>query len=343
MEGTVPRLALALMLLLLLSACSNSTGRTNDQTTVVRDSQPTEPTPAPTDGFPTAETTGVPPGRSLSTWSGPLRTSEADQQPTETVRGLNCKVFEDIDFDFGTSGGYLYVDDPCVLFRSDRFTTSAAVSNTGAMVQQAQENHLLVVERSDFDGGPHHQRGVQGDYADIVVHDSRFTRFGNAAVEMNNREGTASFEMQRNYLYETGGWAPDDHVDGFQVGASGRVDILSNTVLVTPFGGKAGDLDYVSNSALGLWAEAGNVTGPVNVEGNLLAGGGKLMYLQQKANFRFDQLVRVVGNTFDRRFTAAGGIWGVLADDGLPSRLDWTDNTWEDGSPVALVTARADG
>lgn len=338
-EGTVPRLAFALALGLGLAACTNGA---DDHTKAASITPAPTTTSVPTEGFPTAESTGVPAGVALNTWTGSLRTSEAEGLPTETVRGQPCKVFEDIEFDFGTSGGYLYVDDPCVLFRNDRFTTAAAVSNTGAMVQQAQENTLLVVEQSEFDGGPHHQRGVQGDYADIDVHDSRFTRFGNAAVEMNNREGTASFEMQRNYLYETGGWAPDDHVDGFQVGAAGRVDILSNTVLVTPFGGKAGDLDYVSNSTLGLWAEAGNVTGPVTVQGNLLAGGGKLMYLQQKEDFRFEQLVRVVGNTFDRRFTPGGGIWGVLADEGLPSQLDWTDNTWEDGTPVALATARAD-
>jgi hypothetical protein len=324
-------------------SCSSSGADTPAAATspVVTTTAPSQPAIAA--AFPTDDTTGVPQDRSLTKWSGSLRTSEAQDLPTELVRGQRCKVFADTEFDFGTSGGYLYVDDPCVVLRADRFTTSAAVSNTGAMVQQAEENRLLVVEQSEFDGGPYHQRGVQADYSDLVVQSSRFTRFGNAAVEMNDRDGTASFEMHGNFLQEPGGWTPSDHVDGFQVGGAGRVEIISNTVLVTPFGGDTTDFDYVSNSTLGLWAEAGNVAGPVTIEGNLLAGGGKLLYLQQKSGFTFESEVQVVGNTFDRRFTGAGGIWGVLADQGLPSDLVWTDNTWEDGTPVDLAAARADG
>ena len=108
----------------------------------------------------------------------------------------------------------------------------------------------------------------------MVVTSSNFTRFGQAGIEMNNRSGTASLTVQDSYFAEIPGWPQPYHVDGIQVGAGENVTIQHNTVLVPQYGGSQGDTSYVSNSVLGLWAELGNVTGTVTVEGNLLAGGG---------------------------------------------------------------------
>ena len=160
--------------------------------------------------------------------------------PTEQLEGRSCKLFEGYWFDLADTGNYLYVDDPCVVFRNVRFTTNGRVSNTSAMLQQAEENKRLVVESSDFDGGPHHQRGIQADFGGLTVRGSSFTRFGNAAVEMNDSAGKATFVMDGNYLYEPGGWDPTDHVDGFQIGGGGAITIHDNTVLVEPYGAAAG-------------------------------------------------------------------------------------------------------
>src|SRR4029079_9019102 len=126
-----------------------------------------------------------------------------------------------------------------------------------------------------------------------------------------------------------------------QVGGGRNVTIVNNTVLITPYGGADGDFDYVSNSALGLWAELGNVVGTVLVDHNHLAGGGRIMYLEQKSPFEWQGPVVVTNNMFDRALTEHGGIWGVLFPDGLPDNLTWTDNTWEDGTPVSLDAATA--
>ena len=168
-------------------------------------------------------------------------------------------------------------------FRNSRFRTDAAVSNTGALIQQAQENQLLIIEQSDFDGGPSHQRGVQADYSDLIVRNSRFTRFGNAGVEFDNSSANADLEVVDSYLEETSGWNPDDHVDGIQVGAGRNVTIRNNTVLVPSFGDDRKDTSYVSNSALGIWAELGDVTGTVTIQHNVLGGGGRVIYLAAKA------------------------------------------------------------
>lgn len=110
-----------------------------------------------------------------------------------------------------------------------------------------------------------------------------------------------------------------------------------NTIHIEPYGATDGDTNYVSNSCIGLWAELGDVTGTVLIEGNHLAGGGCLMYIEQKAGFRFKGSVTVSGNVFDRtRFPALGGnaaIWHDVAPLGNPP-LTWTGNKYEDGTTI---------
>jgi hypothetical protein len=283
--------------------------------------------------------TGIRGGVALRAWTGAYQSSAATGLPTETIGGVSYKVFDGYIFDTGTSGQYFSVDDPNVLFRNVRFTTSGQVSNTSAMVQQASGNQLLVIEDSEFDGGPYHQRGIQGDYGNVTVRRSRFTRFGNAGVEMNNRSGTASLVVEDSYFYEPKGWNRSDHVDGIQVGAGRNVTIRHDTVLIEPFGGAAGDTSYVSNSALGLWAELGDVTGAVVVDHNLLAGGGRVIYIEQKSPYRWLGPVSVTNNVFDLRFGALGGVWGPLAPIGLPAQLSWVNNTWTNGVSLSLLQA----
>jgi hypothetical protein len=287
--------------------------------------------------FPTAASTGVSPNQTLTAWPGALSTS-AVSAPTEVVNGMPCKVFT--GYLVAMSGGaYLDVDSPCVVFRQSRFITSGVVGNTSGMVQQKQSNAYLGVEWCDFDGGPSHQRGIQGDNADIVVRNSKFTRFGQAGVEMNNRTGSASLTVEDSYFSETPGWPQSYHVDGIQIGGARNVSIHHNTVLVVPYGGTPGDTSYVSNSALGLWAELGNVTGTVTVDENLLAGGGRTIYIEQKLPFSWQGPVSIANNVFDQRFSTNGGIWGPLAPLGLPADLTWFGNTWSSGAPLSLSDA----
>ena len=281
---------------------------------------------------------GVPQGTTLRAWSGSFRLSQTPGK-TESVNGRDCTVYDGVDVNFGDSGDYIYVDLPCVVFRNSRFRTDAAVSNTGALVQQAQENQLLIIDHSEFDGGPSHQRGVQADYSDLIVRDSRFTRFGNAGVEFDNSSAKADLEVVDSYLEETSGWNPDDHVDGIQVGAGRNVTIRNNTVLVPSFGDDRKDTNYVSNSALGIWAELGDVTGTVTIQHNVLGGGGKVIYLQQKPPYSFDGAVSVTDNVIVTRYSARGGIWGVLYATGLPANLHWSANVFDNGGGAISLTA----
>lgn len=286
---------------------------------------------------------GVAPTTKLTAWSGSFRLSER-RGSKESVNGQQCDVYDGFDVDFRDSGDYVYVDVPCAIFRNSRFHADGAVSNTSALVQQAPENQLLIIEQSDFDGGRLHQRGVQADYADLIVRRSRFTRFGNAGVEFNNSSADADLEVVDSYLEETPGWNPEDHVDGVQVGAGRNVTIRDNTVLVPSFGDDSQNTSYVSNSALGIWAELGNVTGTVVIQRNVLGGGGRVIYLEQKPPFTFRGAVSVTDNVIVRRYSERGGIWGVLAPNSLPAHLEWSSNVFDNGGgTISLTAAMADG
>ncbi len=287
--------------------------------------------------YPTAASSGVPGGVALTSWPWALRTSAASV-PTEVKNGRTCQVF--YRYLVSLSGGsYLSVDTPCAIFRQSRFVTSGAVSNGSALLQQGNGNAYLEVTSSDFDGGPSYQRGVQGDQADLVVTFSKFARFGEAGVEMNNRSGTASLTVEDSYFYEAPGWPGSYHVDGIQVGAGKNVSIRRNTVLIEPWGGTPGQTSYVSNSALGIWAELGDVKGTVIVDSNLLAGGGYAVYVQQSGPYVFRGAVFVTNNVFDQRFSGKCGIWGPLYTRGIPSGLQWLGNAFSSGAPLSLALA----
>lgn len=299
-----------------------------------------DPTTLPVRSFPSVSSVGVAAGTPLQSWSWSLQTSKGSPTGSETHGGLTCKVFE--GFDVSVSNGFLEVDDPCVVFRNTRFTTQTRVPNTSALVQQSGSNRLLIIEDSNFDGGPYHERGVQADLHDLIVRRSGFVRFGNAAIEMNNRDGSASLTVEDSYLYESKGWQQEAHADGIQVGGGRNVTIRHNTVLIELWGGAANDVSYVSNSALGLWAELGDVTGTVTVDNNVLAGGGRVVYLEQKSPFAFRGPVVVRDNIFDVRLSSKGGVWGPLYPDRLPADLTWTNNIFSDGRTLSVQQALSD-
>lgn len=284
---------------------------------------PVPPIPVPA-GWPTATTTGVPVGTVVL----PTMVRRTSALPASDVV---ARAFE-----MGTD--WVIVDRPTT-FRNCRFTSTGAVSNTGAQVQASAR---AVFEDCSWDGGPSHNRGVQSDNADIEVRRGNFTRFGNAAVEKNDRNGLSSMLVEDCYLYEPKGWPRADHADGLQMGAGKNFTARHNTIHIEPYGATDGDTGYVSNSCIGLWAELGDVTGNVLIENNRMAGGGCVMYCEAKPPYQFRGSVTIRGNVFDRtRFPSLGGlaaIWHNLAPLGLPT-ITWTGNTFDDGTTVTFQQA----
>jgi hypothetical protein len=283
--------------------------------------------------FATQQTAGIPAGTSLRPWAWALSTSAATGVPTEQKNGMTCLVFDSYQVSLSGSQA-LRVDSPCVIFRRSRFVTSG---DTHVMVTAAPNSKYLEVAYSDFDGGPWHTRGIQSDYASMYIHHSEFVRFGNAAVEMNNRSGLSTMTVEHNYMYEPKGWQKAAHADGIQMSAGGGAFISHNTIVIELFGGSVGDYSYVSNSAIGIGTSLGNI-GTVAISHNLIAGGGYVIYVQDK-EYSFSGSVSITNNVFSRQLSPTSGIWGPLFPRDVAPGIVWTNNRWDTGVAISLQQA----
>lgn len=306
--------------------------------TVTTSTAPTTTLPGIVAGFPTPNDTGVRKGTQLKEWTGPDSVNESDL-PQLVVNGTSYTLMDGYHFESGPTGRYLAIDVAHMLIRNSSFTAQTQVSNTGAIVQAGTGNEDLIIEQSSFDGGPAYNRGVQSDVSDLTVTGSQFHNTGEAGVEKNNPDGKTSLTVRDSYFTNAPGWPANDHVDGIQVGGASDVTLEHNTVLNPVYGSDERTDEYLSNSALGLWAEIGDVTGDVVVRNNLLGGGGYTVYLQAKPPFAWRGPVVVTGNVFDTRWSPVSGRWGPLFTSGLPRKLTWTANSYSTGAPLSLAEA----
>ncbi|MCB0956568.1 MAG: hypothetical protein H6513_15895 [Acidimicrobiaceae bacterium] len=283
--------------------------------------------------FPTAQTAGVPSGTSLRSWPWALRTSAASGVPTEYRNGMACQVFD--GYLVSLSGSQtLAVDTTCAIFRNSRFRTTG---DTQAIVIGTRSASFIEVWRSDFDGGPSNVRGIQSDYATMAILESEFAHFGNAAVEMNDRNQTATLTVEDCYMYQAKGWPREQHADGVQMSAGGGIFVRNNTILMELFGGSNGDYSYVSNSAVGIGTSLGRI-GTVVIDHNRLAGGGYVVYVERKS-YPFTGTVTITNNNFDLMFSPNSGIWGPLFPNDVPSGVEWSGNSYNMVYPISLQYA----
>lgn len=116
----------------------------------------------------------------------------------------------------------------------------------------------------------------------------------------------------------------DCHNDGVQVSQGTNVHIAHNRI----------ENANGQTSAVLVKADQGDISS-LDVEGNLLDGGGYTVYLLPARYALTD--VRVVDNVFGRTFHAQGGRYGP-AD--VKADVSWMGNTWADsGAPLQLGSA----
>lgn len=296
--------------------------------------EPAPPPPPPATGY------GVDPALRLGptvpltdlSLTGTVRTSSL---PGTVVNGV--KVIA--GHRFIGNGGYLYVDTP-TRFIDCATLGIAPVGNTSAIIQAATGNTVELV-RWSHDGGPNHCRGVQADYG-VTVRQSTCTRFGNAAIEMNNRTGTGDMLVEDSLFIEPSGWPAGDHTDGIQVGGGRNVTIRRCTVLITPYRNGVDLSDGSSNAPIAVWAETGNVTGNVLIDRCRVGGGNLMLYLQCKTGYQWPNGATVTNTMFDRTPAELGGLGpaypgtngGLLYPDHVP--VTQAGNVYEDGTPAVL-------
>lgn len=281
----------------------------------------------------TSTTSSVPSGRA------PSNATRTSQLPGSYITrdGVTYKQITGFAFSW-TNGGHLDVDETNVLIVNCGFYGASLVANTSGMLQQ-QTLTPLIVEDCNFDGGPTHERGMQNDRSHTTVRRSTFTKFGNAAIEMNNRDVSADLTIEDCTFTEVPGWKPADHTDAIQFGSGRNMVIRRCTLHVAPTNTDGSP----SNSCIGGWAELGN-TSSVLIEDCTMSGGGLCMYLEQKSPWLFTGPVIVQRCRFDRTFypqlNGLPSYWGgVLYKYRIPPQLQWLNNTWEDGSPLSLAGA----
>lgn len=303
---------------------------------------PTTEPPEHNRGFPSLDSTGVSANTQLKAWSATFR---SDSIPTtqETVDGISYRVIENYLIGL-PAGSYFYITGSNTLIRNTRFIGHGEPSNTGALIQG---NGSISIRFDNVDVIANgYSRGLQSDSAHIIVNKSKFINTSDSAIEKNDRAMSSDLTVTNSYISSDCSWVqrdPESHTDGIQWGGARNILVRNNTILI-----EAKMDTCVSNSAIGGWAELGNVNNAI-IDHNLLAGGGATVYMQAKSGYSWKS-ASFMNNTLDRRYGGAGctrthqtsGLWKSLFGDGLPSLLTWSSNTFEDGSTLTLEIAKSE-
>ncbi len=271
------------------------------------------PTSAPTGAFPSKTSTGVQAGVTLTQHAGSYT--------------LSSGTYEGVHF---TQPVYLSPGSP-IVFRNCRFT--GGEGQFGAQVTLLVNRGDVTFDRSDFDGGTGHTRGIltlrdyrRGDVSsNLTVTNSRFLRYGAAAVESSSD----NVLIEGNYMEEIEE-LHDNHADGVQIEAGNKVTIRNNTIFLNTDISGTPDSD---TAPIAVMAELGNVVDVV-IENNLIAGGAFAVYMEVKGyTWTGNAIFR--NNRISTQFYPQGGRYGVLYPNSRPSQLVWTGNVFhESGATV---------
>lgn len=264
-------------------------------------SKPTASAPA----FPSADTTGVPPGTRLTPYSGDLGVGT----PGAVVEGMQVT-------------GRIIVTAPDVTIRRTKVVpvgparySSAEGCSCGIMQQPSARN--LVVEDTE----------IAASVAKPTEHG--ITGWGEGlTVRRVNVHG-----VEKGVIISTGARVSDSFVHGLMgfgrdpggvvtAGGDADVEIRHNTILnPTPNG-----------AAILFFDDLGPMVN-IRIEGNLLAGGAHAFFAGV-AEGSFD--MRSIGNRFSRQFFPGSGAYGPIEEwNSAATGNLWRDNVWHDtGEPV---------
>lgn len=257
-----------------------------------------------TEGFPTSDTTGVPDGTNLTDYTGPCEISDPD-----TV--IEAKVVDCWP---------LQIDAPRVVITDSLITGFVYASDDGA--------GSFTITDSDVE---------MGDYPGTGIGDARFTAT-RVHVTGGKRSVSCFLDCTVEDSYVHGQFRDDTgyyHESGIRMGSNAV--IRGNTVAcdapdVPPDGGCSGALTGYGDFAI----VQNNV-----IDGNLFLGGsgGFCTYGGSTKDKPFSEGtrdIRFTNNVWQRGTTGECGVWGPITsfDTAAPGNV-WSNNRWEDGSPVA--------
>lgn len=263
---------------------------------------PTGESPVPAN-FPSADTTGVPQGTALSDYTGPCEITTPDT--VIDSKRVDCWPLQitapGVEISRSLIDGFVYASDV----------------GTGS----------FTITDSDVN---------MGDYPGTGIGDARFTAT-RVHVTGGKRSVSCFLDCTVEHSYVHGQFRDDTgyyHESGIRMGSNSV--IRGNTIAcdapdVPPDGGCSGAL-----TGYGDFAVVQNNT----VDGNLFIGGsgGFCTYGGSTLDKPFSagtRDIRFTNNVWQRGTTGECGVWGPITsfDTAAPGNV-WSNNRWEDGSPV---------
>ena len=265
---------------------------------------PTTPSNPPAAGFPSAATTGVPPGTTLKAYTGPCRITTPNT--VIDARIVNCDD--------------LQIESPGVVITRSQINGKIYTDHEGI--------GAFTITDSEVDAGQYEGTGIGN---------ARFTAT-RVEVTGGNRSVNCflSCTIQDSYVH---GQFTDHtgraHESGIRMGSNSV--IRHNTIAcdapdVPPDAGCSAALTGYGDSA----AVRNNL-----IDGNLFVGGsgGYCAYGGSTAGKPFSsgtRDIRFTNNVWERYEHGRCGWWGPITsfDSNAPGNV-WSNNTWDDGSPLA--------
>ncbi|MET0885796.1 MAG: DUF4082 domain-containing protein [Mycetocola sp.] len=271
-----------------------------------------EPTPTPTPSppaapsteFPSAATTGVPAGTTLSSYTGPCRITTSNTVIDAKI--VNCNdlqiVAPGVKITRSKINGKIYTDHEGI----GAFTITDSEVNAGQYEGTGIGNARFTATRIEVTGG---NRSVNC-FLDCTIQDSyvhgQFTDYTGRAHESGIRMGSNSVIRHNTIACDAPDVAPDAGCSAALTGYGDSAAVRNNTI-----------------------------------DGNLFVGGsgGYCAYGGSTAGKPFSsgtRDIRFTNNVWERGEHGRCGWWGPITsfDSNAPGNV-WSNNTWDDGDPVA--------
>lgn len=295
---------------------------TPSPTTTSPSSTSTTPTPTPS-GFPSAATTGVPDGVTLTAYTGPLTITKCG------VVISNATINGSISVAVGN--GTHSASTPCVTITNSKINgVVGTASSTGAdgplvlnhvEVSAPTNSNVQAVALSNF-------------YLDSVnVHGG-----ANGGVECY---GYCSISNSWIHDFYNAG---STHYDGIiSNGTSGNPLVIDHNTVGCNFYASASGANGGCSADLGLFGDFGTISN-VTVSNNLFLASPTssipgstsafCMYGGDESSKKFPTSSNVVvtGNTFQRGPNKKCGLFGAIADMTISNGNAWSSNVWDDGT-----------
>jgi Right handed beta helix region len=261
-------------------------------------------------GYPDATNTGVPAGTTLQTVPGQVSSgpgwSYSASTGTTTVTG-NGAVLNDLSIT-----GNLNVQATNVTLSNDKIITSGTY---GVSLRHASGT---TITNSDI-GGQNATTGrvnyaiddIYGDSTRLVIKDDAITDW---RVGINADTG----QITGNYIHDPG-FLAGDHTDGiYDAEGTTQLTISDNTIL--------NSLDQAC--AIMLQSAAGVPVSNMTVTGNLLGGGGYVIYAGGAQND--STKIKITNNRFSQQYYSLSGQYGPDAQyQATGAGNTWTGNVWD--------------